>query len=57
VIRQLADRGVTALWLKYRDADRMRRQVTQPPNIVGPLAQIFQYVTIMPSRRVYNLSA
>jgi hypothetical protein len=48
---------VTAFWLKYRDRDRMRRRVTQPPHIAGPLAQIFQYVTIMPSRRVYkNLS-
>ena len=28
------------------------RRVTQPPHIAGPLAQIFQYVTIIPSRLV-----
>jgi len=28
---------VTALWLKYRDRDRMLRRVTQPPHIAGPL--------------------
>jgi hypothetical protein len=28
------------------------RQVTQPPFIAGPLAHIFQYLTISPSHRV-----
>jgi hypothetical protein len=31
---------VTALWLKYRDRDRMLRRVTQPPHIAGPLVQM-----------------
>jgi len=30
----------------------VRRQVTPTNFIAGPLAQIFQYVMIMPSRRV-----
>jgi hypothetical protein len=29
---------VTVLWLKYQDAARMLRRVTQPPFIAGPLA-------------------
>jgi hypothetical protein len=33
------------------------RRVTQPPFIAGPLAQIFQYVTINPSRRVNKVSS
>jgi hypothetical protein len=28
---------------------------TQPPHIAGPLAQIFQYVMIMLSRRINNV--
>ena len=31
---------VTALWLKYQDSAQMRRRVTQPPHISGPLATI-----------------
>ena len=32
--------GGTAFRLKYQDRDRMRRRVTQPPHIAGPLGDI-----------------
>jgi hypothetical protein len=38
---------VTALWLKYRDRDRMLRRVTQPPHIAGPLCVMQSLLQIL----------
>jgi len=48
----------TKLLPVYRDFAKTTPTPTQTatPHTTGPLAQIFQYVTIMPSHRVLNVS-
>jgi hypothetical protein len=48
---------VTAFWLKYQDPARMRRRVTQPPHIAGPLYVRFRITMISNAQaRVWQLA-